>query len=176
MQTNTASAPASAPRRVVVLLSGIPGSGKSRHARALLERAAEYDAAGRSYANVVVVSADNYFLDEAGIYRFDVAKLGEAHGACMRAFLKAVGSEVRTVVVDNTNTTTLELAPYYAVARALGYEVEIVTVLCDPAVAAARNTHGVSLAGCVAMDARLRAREIPPYWEATLVWEGGPIS
>ena len=153
----------SASSRRVVLLSGIPGSGKSRHGKAML------DADPRT----VVVSADDFFLDEAGVYRFDGSKLGEAHGACMRAFLRAVEAEACVVVVDHTNATALELAPYYTVAKALGYEVEIVTVLCSPEVAAARNTHGVPLGGCVAMDARLRAREIPPYWEITsMEWVG----
>jgi hypothetical protein len=115
----------------------------------------------------VVCSADHYFLDEKGNYNFDFTKLRLAHGECLRKFMAyRVNMCWDYLVVDNTNTTALEIAPYYAVASAYEEEVdiELVTVLCDPVKAHTRNTHGVPLQGVLAMDQRIRERELPPFW------------
>jgi hypothetical protein len=70
----------------------------------------------------------------------------------------------KVLVVNNTNTTLVEIAPYYAIAAAYGLEVDLITLLCPPSIAAERNVHGVSLAACEAMDRRIRSRELPPFW------------
>jgi predicted kinase len=136
-----------------VILVGVSGSGKSTFA-------------SREYPSAVTVSADHYFMVD-GEYRFDVSKLGEAHGACLRAFVEAAISGVGRIVVDNTNTTLVELAPYISLAKAYGYGVEVVRVRCPVSVAAARNTHGVPEGAIRAMDARITAMMdagLPPFW------------
>lgn len=135
----------------VIIMQGIPGSGKSFAVSKL--------------ANPAVCSAD-FFFEKDGHYDFDVKKLPEAHAACLLAFLGFVQEGKPLVVVDNTSTTVAEVAPYYALAQAHGYEVEIHTVKADPKVAAARNTHGVPLAACEAMAKRIEkfAAAAPPWW------------
>jgi predicted kinase len=143
----------------IVLMSGVPGSGKSTYTSTLK-------------GEVVVCSADHYFMVD-GEYRFDFTKLGAAHGACLRKFTETLReARADVLVVDNTNTSELELAPYVALAAAYSAPVEIVTVLCDPAIAAARNTHGVPEAGVRRMDAALRSRELPPFWNVKLTTLG----
>ncbi len=75
------------------------------------------------------------------------------------------------MIVDNTNTTVGEIAPYHAIASAYGYEVRIeahispdLTVLSK---AAARNTHGVPLNTVVMQQARLEdtIENAPPWWD-----------
>lgn len=139
----------------VILMSGVPGSGKSTLVREL-------------YRDAKVCSADHHFTDSDGAYHFNPCLLGEAHAACMKRFIDGLEDGVDTIVVDNTNTTELELAPYVQVAAAYGVKAHIVTVLCDPEVAAARNTHGVPVNAVKAMDQRLRARKLPPFWDVTL--------
>lgn len=137
----------------VVLLVGVSGSGKSTFA-------------AREYPGAVTVSADHYFMVD-GEYRFEGAKLGEAHGACLRGFVGAVQGGAGCVVVDNTNTSLVELAPYVSVAKAYGYGVEVVRVRCDVSVAAARNTHGVGEGAVRAMGERIEAMMaagLPPFW------------
>jgi hypothetical protein len=68
------------------------------------------------------------------------------------------------IVINNTNTTAIEIAPYFAIASAYKAEIELVTLLVDPKVAAARNVHGVPLESCIAMDKRLRSRSLPKFW------------
>jgi hypothetical protein len=146
----------------VVIMSGVPGSGKSTYARSI---AASLD------AQVKIVSADDFFTRDDGSYNSDPQCLFAAHAGCMRTYLNALPRLQSTrgvIVVDNTNTSAVEIAPYYMAATAYALDVEIVTVLCDPKLAAARNTHDVNPDLVNALDANLRARVIPPYWHVTL--------
>lgn len=109
--------------------------------------------------------------------KFNATLLPQAHAACLRAFVEATVGTGRfdehatpwrarptALVVDNTNTTVAEIAPYAALALAYGHELEIVTLWCPPDVGASRNTHGVPLAACQAMHDRLNDRKLPPWW------------
>ena len=147
----------------VIILQGVPGSGKSFYANELV--------AG---VKSVICSADDYFYELGGgtKYAFDASKLGAAHGACFRRFIGAVRSEVPVVVVDNTTTTVTEIAPYVLGGEAYGYEVEIIQVLCDPEVAAARNTHGVPAKAIIMMAGRIASCSCPPWWKVTTVQAG----
>lgn len=139
----------------VIVMRGVPGSGKSQYARG---------------TGGVVVSADDFFVRVGkGAYAFDPTKLGEAHGMCLREFVEAVQGERPLVVVDNTNTTTTEAAPYMAVAAAYGYEAEIHEIGCDPLVAAKRNVHGVPEDRVLAMAARMSEARFPPWWKVVRV-------
>ena len=136
----------------VVILQGIPGSGKSSYAASLP-------------GEVVICSADHYFLKD-GKYKFDRFKLPEAHASCMRTFVETVrkGGDV-TVVVDNTNPTINEVLPYYVVAKAYNAKIQIVTLHCNPEVGADRNIHGVSLHECQVMADKIASFAIPGYWD-----------
>lgn len=136
----------------VVIYSGIPGSGKSTIVRA-------------KHRDAIVCSADNYFTSKDGSYNFDPAKIGEAHAQCLKRFNAACsGDSLLDLVVDNTNTSVVEIAPYAALAQAYRYELQIITLLVAPEVAFARNVHGVSEETVRKMDAAIRSRVLPPWW------------
>lgn len=142
----------------VIILRGIPGAGKSTW----IEKNIRIDHR--------VVSADHHFVDpETGGYKFDPTQLGVAHARCLRKFVQHLEDlpQSWTVVVDNTNTTAVEISPYYALAEAFRCDVEIVTLHCDPDVAARRNVHGVPGSTVYPMDRRLRAEVLPPRWRNT---------
>lgn len=126
------------------LFQGISGGGKSTLVGRL--------AADPTLAPLAVASADAYPglyvpVTEDGTTRigFSFMLLGAAHGACMRAVIDAL-REGRNVVVDNTNTSNEEVAPYLLVAAAYGATARIIRVSCDPETAWKRNTHGVPYA------------------------------
>ena len=135
----------------VTIMIGLPGSGKSTWA-------------SQNRNNAKVCSADLYFM-RTGKYEFNAAFLGEAHKQCLRQFCQAVQDDL-PVLVDNTNTSLLALAPYMAVAAAYNCEIEVIYMDCDPETSAQRNTHGVSAATCQAMYGQLQAlrRDWPTYW------------
>lgn len=120
----------------VIIMRGVPGSGKSTYQ------------AKRVPGYHVVCSTDDHpgLYDEDG--KFHPELLGEAHASNLRNFIyHIVESNTRydstTVVVDNTNITVAELAPYVQIALAYGKEVTVITLMGDPDIAARRNVHGV---------------------------------
>lgn len=148
--------------REMYLMQGLPGSGKSTVARRIQDR----DPIGQA----VIVSADTfpglYTFDPAGkVVGFNPTLLGKAHGACLRNAIQAIQDGASTVIVDNTNLTALELAPYVAVAQAFGLAPIILRVECDADQAFARNTHGVPEAAHKRMRETLREYRPAPHWQ-----------
>ena len=141
----------------VEILSGVSGSGKSTYA---WSRTKEIPKSG-------VVSADLYFCFN-GEYNFDPKKLSEAHGWCFRKFIEELRRNphgLDLVIVDNTNTTEAEIAPYVLGAQAYEAEVEIITFFCEPEIAHKRNVHGVSLESVMKQYERFKKRNFPPWWK-----------
>ncbi len=139
----------------VIILRGLPGAGKS---------SLHLD------ATTTTVSADHHFTDSDGVYKFVPSELGDAHKECLQDFLKLLQSyDANVVVVDNTNLTAMEIAPYYRLAEVFDYEVEIVTVQCDPAVAFIRNIHGVPEATHKRMAETLANEKLPPWWNHRVI-------
>ncbi|MEK7764912.1 MAG: AAA family ATPase [bacterium] len=152
----------------MVILVGPSGSGKSTYVRGL--------------GPCTVCSADAYFLDSRGKYAFDFHRLSEAHGQCLRGYVRHLQDGTPNnvpLVVDNTNCTLVELAPYVALAlaydrpleiRAPGVSKEMLTEDEPAPVAewAARNTHGVPLQGVQRQWDNLKKtwREWPRHWPA----------
>jgi hypothetical protein len=104
-------------------------------------------------------------------YTFVASKLQEAHAACFREFILHLSSAmdanpgcVDLIVVDNTNTTVHELSPYMLAAQAFGFEAEVHRIGCDPAIAAARNLHGVPTQSVRAMAERMARERLPARW------------
>ncbi len=145
----------------VIVMQAVSGAGKSTWIKT------NYPDAGQHGSERTVVSADFFFETDYGVYEFDFTKLSDAHGKCFRDFVEYVQrGHHELIIVDNTNTTVSELAPYCAAALAYGHELEIVTLRCDPVVAAKRNTHGVPESSVHAMHNRMieHIALIPPYW------------
>ncbi len=142
----------------VIILSGVSGSGKSSLAVGILLSSFKED-------DVVICSSNDYFTNSFGAYSFFAGGLNVAHERCMRKFIDALRGNVSIVVVDNSNTTALEIAPYYLVAKAFKANVKIVTVSCDPDTAFTRNKHGISHGVILAQHANLRERYLPIDWE-----------
>ncbi|MGW8177479.1 MAG: AAA family ATPase [bacterium] len=147
----------------VKILCGVSGSGKSTYIQ-------------NHFPSATVCSADHFFMKN-GEYQFDPSKLPMAHGACLRKFVGIVkqGSGIQpvegTVVVDNTNTTVSEVAPYAALALAYGHDLEIIIIEAEPGMAHSRNAHGVPLPGVMGQHNRLvkLADQLPPWWKTTKV-------
>lgn len=158
----------------VIILQGASGSGKSTYVGSL---APEDLGIG---GHLMVVSADHYFdaiaRTDRKTYRevFAPHLLPVAHGACMRKYVDMLQQRFRrsgltplSIVVDNTNTSIGEIAPYVAVGQAYEAQVEIHRVNVgrfDAATLAARNTHGVPEAAIAGMLARIDAFEPMPWW------------
>lgn len=131
------------------IMQGLPGSGKSFHAKNIGFRKE-------------IVSADDYpgLYTPAG-YQRNLA--GKAHADCFKRTMDFLRYGV-DVVVDNTNSTAIEVAPYVLLGQALGAETTLVTVIADPEIAFKRQTHNVPEATFQRMLYNLRNFSAPPYW------------
>lgn len=145
----------------VLILRGLPGSGKS-----------DFEAALRGRGVVVrTFCVNDYFTGRDGGYRFAAGDLTAAHTLCFRRMQTAVhayrvaaaGPEQLTgtvftgpdiLVVNNTNLHRAEYTPYVMVARAATVEVVLIRFDVDPEVCAVRNTRGISAAAIKEMAAR----------------------
>ncbi|WP_051849297.1 AAA family ATPase [Thiomonas sp. FB-Cd] len=87
----------------LVLIRGLPGSGKSTMAKVLALVGYEH------------YEADMFFLRD-GVYAFDPVRVRDAHAWCQAMTLSALMEGKRTVV-SNTFTSLQELAPYQAMSR-----------------------------------------------------------
>ena len=104
-------------RSLLVILVGLPGSGKSTYARKVCNE----------LPNHVVYEADMYFQDGEK-YNFDPTKLGEAHFWCIHQVEQAL-IDGKVVYVANTNLTTWERAKYIELAKSVG-DVDIQIYVC----------------------------------------------
>lgn len=141
----------------VIILRGVPGSGKSTFIK-------------KFYPEATVVSADKYFHDpETGEYNFDPTKLHEAHHQCQVEFKRAVAKGVRQIVVDNTNIRLSEFKPYFDHALEHGYRAKGVYIHSDPEIAAERNIHKVPKELVIRKFAQI---EHDPEMAEAIYWDG----
>jgi hypothetical protein len=89
----------------VVIMRGLPGSGKSTITRLVQAMAHEQQ------RSVYVCSADHFFETPTGYYH-DKSKLTEAHEAAQLAFRTALEQGVQIVLVDNTHSQRWEYDVY----------------------------------------------------------------
>jgi len=134
----------------MTILRGGPGSGKTTFAETVAQR-----------KQAKVISADDYFTHD-GCYDFRPSELGQAHGQCFRRAVASISNWGCDLVVDNTNSQSDEMIPYLALAQAYGYTVEIITMVCDPEVAWARQTHGLPREKFDQINRRLLANDRTP--------------
>ena len=95
----------------LILLRGLPGSGKSTFAKMICNQHVE---------------ADMYFMQD-GEYKFDASKLKQAHEWC-RTKTEGWMKKRYNVVVSNIFTMEWELAGYYELAKQYGYQVHSLIV------------------------------------------------
>jgi predicted kinase len=101
----------------LILVRGLPGSGKSTFAHAI-------------WNNYAICEADQYFINkETGEYVFDGSKIKDAHAWCKeqvetRMKDNQVNPQFYTeIVVSNTFTQEWEMEPYVQLAKQYGYMV-----------------------------------------------------
>ena len=75
------------------------------------------------------VSADEFMVDENGIYCYDKTRLPEVHGKCLAKVSDGMKKSIERIFVHNTFLSRKERQPYYDLAKKLGYEVHALWML-----------------------------------------------
>ncbi len=102
----------------LILLRGLPGSGKTTLAKLLSEN--------NKYP---VFSVDDYFTNsETGEYVFKFEENYLAYKACEENTENEMYMKTRKVIIHNTFTLDWELEPYFKLAEKYDYQLFIVTV------------------------------------------------
>jgi predicted kinase len=97
--------------KVLFIVRGIPGSGKSTFAKTLVKK---------DYCHK---EADMFFVDREGNYKFEPSKIKDAHKWCQEEMDFLMRLEHSPVVVSNTFTQEWEMEPYFELAKKYGYKV-----------------------------------------------------
>jgi predicted kinase len=96
----------------LILLRGLPGSGKSTFAEVIGGFRCE---------------ADMFFMEDEE-YKFDINRIKEAHRWCKEQCQSFMVKEKPKVIVSNTFTQEWEMEDYYDLAKRYGYKVTSVIV------------------------------------------------
>lgn len=103
--------------KTLILLRGLPGSGKTTVAELLTANSG------------VMLAADDYFTNNfTGEYNFDPRKLYAAHSECWSRCETCMRNTVELIVVHNTFTTEKEMQDYFDLANIHGYTVHSLIV------------------------------------------------
>jgi predicted kinase len=93
-------------KKVLYIVRGLPGSGKSTFAQTLTANHWE---------------ADMYFINENGEYKFNPSEIKNAHQWCQDIVEGAMKRELDKIAVSNTFTQVWEMEPYHKLAERYGY-------------------------------------------------------
>lgn len=102
--------------KTLLLIRGLPGSGKSTFAHFV-------------WNDYAICEADKFFVGEDGVYRFDASKLKQAHEWCRNEVeIRMKDNQVNPqyypeIVVANTFTQEWEMEEYFKLAEKYGYTV-----------------------------------------------------
>jgi predicted kinase len=101
----------------LILIRGLPGSGKSSVAAVLSEE--------NKYP---VLSIDHYFTDNDGTYNFRFGENHVAYAQCKERTEECMKKGLQKVFVDNTFTMEWEMEPYFQLAQTYNYYLFVLTV------------------------------------------------
>lgn len=117
----------------LVIMRGLPGSGKSGKAKQLV-------------GNGIIHSTDDFFV-ENGVYVFDYNNVSKFHYFNFLSSVRSMQRGISPIIIDNTNILAQHCLNYVESGRMYGYEIIVVEPdtpwAFDIEELMKRNTHGV---------------------------------
>lgn len=144
----------------LIILRGIPSSGKSTTAKLLSD--------ANPYNDTKISSTDDFFMsynikDKYWEYKFDGSKLNEYHKYNLQNTIYSMCLGYSQVIVDNTNIRFVDFKLYVLAAIIIGYEIELIEPETEwrynVEECYRRNKHGVPLENIQKMRDRWETTE-----------------
>lgn len=104
----------------LILVRGLPGSGKTTLSKIILQNPAGLDPE--------VLSADDFFTNDDDEYKFDLLKLKEAHNYCEFRCSERMRQGISRIVVANTFSEESDMDVYFNMADRYRYRVHTIIV------------------------------------------------
>ncbi|ALC43120.1 CG7139 [Drosophila busckii] len=112
---------ARAGQKIMIIMRGAPGSGKSTMAKSLVQQTQHLE---QYTVKDFVYSSDDYFITKRG-YEFNPTLLPEAHDWNKQRVRSKAEAGWSPIIVDNTNSMSWEMMPYVQIAVECGYILEL---------------------------------------------------
>ena len=107
--------------RVMILIRGVPGSGKTTFAEWIMERT-NWISGGYP----AQVCADRFMVNDQGMYEFNTVLLEAAHKGCIAMAEQYLKDDRSPVIVHNTFSRDWEMEPYRALAECYGAQLFVI--------------------------------------------------
>jgi predicted kinase len=98
--------------KILIILRGLPGSGKSTVADILSEN-----------GKYPICCADDWYVKEYGYYKWNFSDIGKAHKYSKELCEKSMKKSIRKIIIANTNITEKDYKPYVEMASTYNYKV-----------------------------------------------------
>lgn len=108
--------------RLVVVLRGIPGSGKTQFLENTLE--------SKNLQGLVICSPKQLFY-RAGNSTIDQADMNIAEAYCRNAFLQALTSDASIIAIDDCHLHSWQYAVYQNIAAVFGIKAKVLEISCN---------------------------------------------
>ena len=112
-----------ASRKHVIIMRGLPGSGKTYLVQQLKETSGDL--------SFSVCSADQYFRHADSGYKYSDNEIASAHSLCQDKFIDCIEQKDNIIVVDNTHLQKWEYQIYQRIALLCGYTSHVIAINCD---------------------------------------------
>lgn len=134
------------PPKELIVMQGIPGSGKSTVARKLLGDflCTHWEIVNHPGYTGDILSTDDYWTTDhqmpgQPVQVHNPAKIGEAHLWNQRRAVKEFQKGTNLVIIDNTNIKKEQAQPYVNLGNMFNYRIQVVSVSCGLDEALRRN-------------------------------------
>lgn len=151
--------------RKLIVMSGIPGAGKTFVAEQMLAKNASKGMDGIRLSNDDVNDPENASSIAADSCFYDVYP----DGYCFRNAINEMELGEDLIIIDNINLSVMDIVPYVLLAKAFGYECEIVRVSVDPQVAFSRQKRGLSAEEHAELHNEFENQKFPDSWNVRTI-------